>query len=172
MNQIGREMEYCATLQDIILANRRSNRRRNLAQEPFNTPPEGNQPMNELGSVLGQGTANTTPILLSFTIPDGWDGLIKWIILQYTGTNFINNSGSLTWALRVNGLYIKGYHNIKSQFSGTSNGLEINPGIVVKSGNLVEIICSVSNVFVPEGGSELIGGVSGYIYPNGVARTN
>jgi len=172
MNQIGREIDYVAKLQNIILHNRRQARKKNLAQEPFNTPPEGNVPMNELGSVAGQGTAASTPILLSFTVPDGWDGLIRWLIIQYTGTNFVNNSGNLIWALRVNGLYIKGYHNLRSQFSGTSNGLEIDPGIQIKSGNLVEIIVTVDPAFVPEGGSELIAGVSGYLYPNGVARTN
>lgn len=172
MNQIAKEIEYNSKLQEIILAKRRQFRIKTIATQPLNIPPEGNQPFNEIGSVLGQGTAGTTPIILSFEMPDGYDGVIKWIILQYTGTNFINNSGTLIFALRINGLYIKGYHNIRSQFSGTSNGLEIDPGIAIKSGNLIEIICTVDPFFVPEGASEIIGGVSGYLYPNGVARTN
>lgn len=172
MNQIGFEIEYVAKLQNIILQKRRHQRNKNITNEPYVTPPEGNVPMNEINAVAGAGTAGTTPILLSYNVPLGWDGLIKWFINQYTGTNFVNNSGNLEWALRVNGLYIKGYHKIRSQFSGTSNGLEVDPGIIIKSGDLVEIIVSVDPFFVPEGGSELIGGVTGYLYPNGVARTN
>lgn len=172
MNQIGKELDYVAKMQGIICTKKRIARQKNLALEPFNTPPEGNVPMNEIGSVAGQGTAGTSPIIMSFLVPDGWDGLLQWIITQYTGTNLINNRGSLIWALRVNGLYIKGYHNIKSQFTGTSNGLSISPGVIVKSSQLVEIICTVDPTFTPEGGSEILGGVSGFFYPNGIARTN
>lgn len=172
MNQIAREMDYVAKMQQIILGRRASFRQKNSSLEPYNNPPEGNAPLNEVDSVAGAGTAGTTPIVLSFIVPDGWDGLLKWIKPQYTGNNFINNSGMLIWALRVNGLYIKGYQNIRSQFTGTDNGTVISPGIIIKSGQLIEIICTVDPTFVPDGGSEIIAGLSGYYYPNGIARTN
>lgn len=172
MNQIAREIDYVAKMQNILLSNKRKQRLKNVANEPFNTPPEANAPLNEVGSVDGAGTAGTTPIILSFDVPDGWDGLIQWIKVQYTGSNFINNSGSLIWALRVDGLYIKGYQDLRSQFQGTENGLKISPGIIIKSDQLIEIICTVDPTFVPQGGSQIIAGVSGFYYPNGIARTN
>lgn len=172
MNQIAREIDYVAKMQNITSTRKRLARQKNLALEPFNTPPEGNVPLQGIDSVAGAGTAGSSPIILAFTVPNGWDGLLKWIINQYTGTNFVNNSGNLEWALRINGLYIQGYNHIRSQFTGTTNGTEIDPGIPIKSTQLVEIICTVDPTFVPDGGSELIAGVSGYIYPNGIARTN
>lgn len=172
MNQIAREIDYVARMQNIILSKRRQYRLKNVANEPFNTPPEGNAPLNEVGSVAGQGTAGTTPVIMDFVVPDGWDGLIQWIKVQYTGANFVNNSGQLEWALSVDGLFIKGYHAIRSQFQGTENGLKISPGIIIKSGQDIQIICTVNGVFVPQGGSQIIAGVSGFYYPNGIARTN
>lgn len=172
MNQIAKEIDFVARMQNIVLTRKRIARMKNLAMEPFNTPPEGNVPLNQLGSVAGAGTASTSPILLSFVVPYGWDGLIRFIINQYTGTNFTNNSGMLIWALRINGLYVMGYEDIRSQFGGNTNGAEIIPGIPVKSGQLVEVICTVSPIFVPDGGSQLIAQVTGFLYPNGVARTN
>ena len=172
MNQIAKEIDFVARMQNIILTRRRVARLKNLALEPFNTPPEGNQPLNELGSVAGQGTAGTTPILVSFVTPNGWDGLIRFIVNQYNGTNFVNNSGMLIWALRINGLYIMGYEDIRSQFGGNNNGAEILPGVPIKSGQLVEVVCTVDPVFVPEGGTQLIAQITGFLYPNGIARTN
>lgn len=172
MNQIGREIDYLAKMQGIILTKRRLHRAKNVANEPFNTPPEGNAPLNEVGSVDGAGSAGTTPIVLSFMVPEGWDGLLQWIKVQYTGSNFVNNSQLLIWALRVEGCYIKGYQSIASQFTGTENGLKISPGIIIKTRQLVEIICTVDPTFVPQGGSQIIAGVSGFYYPTGVARTN
>jgi hypothetical protein len=172
MNAIGQQIDYVAKMSNMVMQKRRIARQKNLAMEPYNTPPEGNAPFNEVGSVDGPGTAGSTPILLSFIVPQGWDGVIRHIINEYTGNNFINNSDQLVWALRVNGLYIKGYQNIQSQFTGSTNGATITPGILVKSGQLIEIICSVDPVFVPSGGSQIIAGVDGFYYPSGIARTN
>jgi hypothetical protein len=172
MNQIAREIDYIAKMQNIILTKRRLFRLKNVANEPFNTPPEGNAPLNEVGSVAGAGTAGTSPIILAFRVPDGWDGLIQWIKVQYTGSNFVNNSGQLEWALSIEGLFIKGYHALRSQFQGTENGLKISPGAIIKGGQRINIICSVDPNFIPQGGSQIIAGVSGFYYPNGVARTN
>ena len=172
MNQIGREMDFLAKMQQIVFAKRRARRMKNLALEPYNTAPEGNVPFNQISSAAGPGTAGSTVALLSFVVPNGYDGVIRWLINQYTGTNFVNNSGSLIWMVRVNGLYIDGYQNITSQFTGTTNGFQIDPGILVKSGQLIEVLVRVDQLFVPEGGSQLIAGLSGYYYPNAVARTN
>jgi hypothetical protein len=172
MNQIAREIDYIAKLQGIILTKKRMVRLKNLAMEPFNTPPEGNVPFNEVGSIAGPGTPGTTPILLSVKVPDGWDGLIRFFLPQYTGTNFVNNSANLIWALRIDGLYIKGYQSIGSQFGESPNGMTISPGIIVKSSQLIEVICTVDPGFVPDGGSEIIAQISGFYYPVGVARTN
>ncbi len=172
MNQIARELDYIAKMQDILFTRMRKNRQKNVALIPWNTPPEGSQPLNEFDGVAGVGTSGTTVTIMSYVEPDGWDGLIQTIITDYTGTNLIPNSGSIIWALRVNGLYIKGYQNIKSNYGDLSNGLRIHPGVVVKSGQLVEMVATITNAFVPDNDSEILGGVAGFHYPNGVARTN
>jgi hypothetical protein len=171
MNTIGRELDYMARLQQLIYGKKRKARMANLAQEPYNTPPEGNEPFNNITSIAGQGTGGTTPIVLSFPSPFGWDGLIQWFLNQYTGSNFVNGSQSLIWAIRIDGCYVKGYQDIRTQFTGSPNGERISPGIRFKSGQLVEVICTVDPTFVPQGGSNIIAGCTGYFYPKGSVRT-
>jgi len=53
-----------------------------------------------------------------------------------------------------------------------SGGLKIHPGVIVKSGQLVEIVATVDTGFTPDAQSEILAGVAGFHYPNGIARTN
>ena len=175
LNQIAKELDYIAKMQDLVFTRRRKQRLKNVALIPWNTPPEGSVPLNEFDGEAGAGQgggATTTTVIMSYVQPEGWDGLIQTIVTDYTGTNLIPNSGDIVWALRVNGLYIKGYQNIKANYGDLSGGLKIHPGVIVKSGQLVEIVATVDTGFTPDAQSEILAGVAGFHYPNGIARTN
>lgn len=172
MNQIARELDYIAKMQDAIYTRRRTERARNITTEPFNIPPEGNAPFNPMGAVAGVGTTGTTVTILSVRVPNGWDGIIKELMTGYTGTNFTQGSGNLSFGLRINGMFVMNYENILFTIGDMQNGMKILPGIIVKSGQLIELVCTVGAGFIPQNSSQLTGGWTGYYYPNGIARTN
>lgn len=172
MTEIGRELDYIARMQSVIYTKKRQNRQKNLALEPYNTPPEGSQPFNFFSGAAGQGTSGTLVTPAFFTVPNGWDGLIDSIITKYTGTNFVEASNQLQWGIRVDGAYVMGYEGIVVSLGDLSGGWRIKPGIIIKSGQLVEVTCMVNATFVPQNTSVIMGGVAGFFYPNGIARTN
>lgn len=172
ITQIGQELDYIARMQAAIYTKKRQNRQKNVALEPYNTPPEGNQPFNYFNGTPGQGTTGTVVIPTSFRVPNGWDGLINSIVTRYTGTNFIEASGQLIWGIRIDGAFVMGYEAITTSLGDLSGGWKITPGIIIKSGQLVELICTVDAAFVPQNVSVILGALAGYFYPNGIARTN
>lgn len=172
MNDIGQELAYIAKMQNLIYTKKRVKRQKNVALEPYNTPPEGSQPFDYFNGVNGQGTTGTTVTTTSFRVPNGWDGLIQNYLTRYTGTNFVEASGQLSWGIRVDGMFIMNYENITVTSGDVSGGRRITPGIIVKSGQLVELVCTVLGTFVPQNTSVIMGGLIGFFYPNGIARTN
>jgi hypothetical protein len=172
MTQIGQELDYIARMQSSLYTKKRQNRQKNVALEPYNTPPEGNAPFNYFNGTPGVGQTGNTVIPSSFRVPNGWDGIIDAIVTRYTGTNFTEASGDLTWAIRVDGAYVMGYENIRVSLGDLSGGWRIRPGIIIKSGQLVEMVTIVSGTFVPQTNSVILGAMAGYFYPNGIARTN
>jgi len=47
LNQIAKELDYIAKMQDLVFTRRRKQRLKNVALIPWNTPPEGSVPLNE-----------------------------------------------------------------------------------------------------------------------------
>jgi hypothetical protein len=173
-NQIAREIDYVARMQDIIYTKRRQQRLKNVALEPYNTPPEGSLPFNLVGSIDGAGAGGlgATFVIAGERVPFGWDIYLQTIMTQYTGTNLVPTSGDIEWALRIDGLYIQGYNHITAEYGDFSFGLKVNPGVLAKSGQLIEIVATLVQTFTPDGGSKVIAGVSGIQYANGIARSN
>lgn len=130
--------------------------------------PPGSVSFNEKGFLqLPPAALDTDVILLSFNIPRGYDGVIKWI------TNTIMNTvpafvpGDLIWKINADGRPIRNYGNIMQQNGTVAQGCEVSP-LRVFSGQLITL--AVQEVSTgPSGGTlsgQTVGGLAGYYYPS------
>lgn len=170
-NQVTVELEYIARMQSIVLMERKRIRLRNVALQPWNSPPEGHRPFDEMGTQPATGTSGTQVVIASFRVRKGYDGIIKKLTFNYQGNNFHPGSGELYYGVRIDGVYAHNYGTIAVDIGDTQNGKEVIGGIEIKSGQLVELTVDVAAAFVPQDVS-FFAGAQGYFYPNGVARTN
>ena len=110
---------------------------------------------------LGGGDA----LVLAFTVPPGYDGVITGITHFYTGQNFDEASGDLTWRLQVNRHWVKSMGAMITTMGSVQQPSPLLPGgIRVLSRDIVQYWVNVSL------GAKVVGGnifcaVAGRIYP-------
>jgi hypothetical protein len=104
-----------------------------------------------------------TSTVVSFTVPDGYHGIIKRLGNVYVGTGFIEGSGALVWQLLSNAGVIRNYDNILASLGLVSNPKDLGGGIFVHEGELV--VLQVNNVSLAVGGATVGGRLSGWFFP-------
>lgn len=133
---------------------------------PWVEPPEGFQPFDFAGVIdtpAISGPLADSAVLL-FTVPAGFDAVIRDLSHNVTGGGFVEGSGDLVWRLRVDNEYVRNFGRLTVQF-GTVAEPRGTYGIVVKSGQTFRYL--VANAGYIAGGTKVICTARGWFYPRG-----
>ena len=105
---------------------------------PWVDEPPGAVPFDEAGSItLGATpTPGVDQTVVSFTVPQGFDGVINWISCNVSDPAFINGSGDLIWKILINGRPVRNFGNITVQKGTIAHGRQVSP-IRLFSGDVV-----------------------------------
>lgn len=108
-----------------------------------------------------------TANVVSFTVPNGRNGMIKRIANVFIGGGFTDFSGFIIWQLVQDQLQtgppiVPNYDNIVASLGSVNNPSNID-GIRVKENQLVAL--TVKNVSVVTSGQLIGGRLGGYFYP-------
>lgn len=122
---------------------------------------EGNEPFDYQGLVAVPGIGGNA-VVLTFTVPQGYDGLITAVSHFYTGGGFVAGSGDLIWRYSIDGRPIKNYNNILFEFGDASNLRPIN-NLRIYSGQVITL--TVLHINNPALGADIIGTIMGKFYP-------
>lgn len=131
-------------------------------------PPEG-IPYRQVNYVAipNQGAQ---AVVVSFTVPQGRNGLITQIANVFIGGGFQEGAGLITWQIWLDGsqtppLVCPYFNNIVASLGAVYNPAQLAGGIAIKENQLVELVVSNANPGVVPAG-QLIGGLlGGYFYP-------
>ena len=106
-------------------------------------------------------------LILSYRVPLGYDGVINYIVLNYTGQNFADGGGDLTWRLQLNERYVKNFGNTVNQIGTLTSGpISPNCNIIVQSNQLVQIWVNVAATAAADLlGGRVLGSTWGYWWP-------
>lgn len=108
----------------------------------------------------------TLAVIQSFTVPAGWDGVIRKVSHNYTGPGFVQGSGDLAFAIRVAGAMIKNYSNILVEFGSPQQPRDTF--IIVREAQLVEYLVSVdAAAAIPIAGTFINAFMDGWFVPRG-----
>lgn len=98
---------------------------------PWIVMPPGGKRFQDIGnlSVLDM-TEETETNVVSFVVPDGWDGVIvSHFNVAITNNQFVEASGDITWRIKQNRRYVEDYGNIT-----TSLGSLQAPNVLYRGG--------------------------------------
>lgn len=126
--------------------------------------PPGSVPFDEQGSLAIPTTPGVDIPVLVMLVPQGYDGVIKWISNNAIGTTPPFLPGNLIWKIEINGRPVRNFGNIVQEKGTIYQGREISP-IRVFSGNQVTYTVQLSAAGVLSGG-ETICSLTGYYYPS------
>lgn len=134
------------------------------AQLPWVNEPPGSIPFDEQGGIT-LGAAPTPGVdqpVVTMTVPQGFDGVIKYISNNATDPAFVDFSGDLIWKILINGRPVRNFGNILARKGTMAQGRIISP-IRIFSGDVVTYSVQFAAGAVT---GQVVCSFSGYYYPN------
>lgn len=134
-----------------------------VIKRPWIDEPSGSVSFDEQGGIT-LGVVGTGPqVVLTFIVPNGFDGVIKNLSNNVNFGGFVQFSGDLIWRLKQNGRPIKNYSNILAE-KGTTQAPRIVSPIRIYSGDI--ITWEIEHVANPLLAGQIICSLGGYTYPS------
>ena len=129
---------------------------------PWIEAPAGRVPIDFFGTVA-MPVVGAQAVVLTFPVPEGYDGVVSDYALNYTGAGFVNGSGDLVWQILANGRPIRNFSNITAQKGSEQFPRKISSGIPIASGQIITVVIQhVANVAL---GAAVTASLLGYLYP-------
>lgn len=129
---------------------------------PWIIEPAGSRPLNYKGTSPNNIALGSTVDVLSLTIPQGFDCVVKRLQLYYNGGGFVNNSGSFVITFLVDNSPYYNFESVTAEI-GAINTLEEINGMRFYSGNNVTVqVTHVNDAALTE---SWICKLNGYYYP-------
>lgn len=132
-----------------------------VVKRPWIDEPSGSNPFDEQYGI-DLPAVGISAIVLSYLVPDGYDGVIKYISNNVNFGGFVQFSGDIVWRLLINKRPVRNFSNVLATKGTIEQGRAISP-LRIYSGNLVE--WEVTHVANGVLAGQVICSFTGYIYP-------
>jgi len=132
-----------------------------VEKEAFLEMPGDGVPFNQAAYVTIPAIG-ATGVVLQFTVPQGYNGSIKWLGNNFVGAGWTEGTGALVWQLLADGQPIRNFENIVGSLGSPASPSE-TAVIRIFETQLISLVCE--NVSVVAAGQLLGGRLSGWYYP-------
>jgi hypothetical protein len=133
-----------------------------IIQRPWVNPPEGFVPYDNAAAIALPAVA-ATGIVVSFQVPDGFDGVINQFSWNFTGGGFVQGSGDIIVQVTRNTAPVRNFENIQVEKGTIGIPRPISP-IRVYSGQTISIVVNHAANALLNG--FVVGSLVGYFYPS------
>jgi hypothetical protein len=140
---------------------------------PWIEMPPGGEPFDEFASIVTPNANGTETLVLTFTIPYAYDGIVLGVFNGFTGPGFVEGSGNLIWRIRLGqasllGKPVRNYNNIRVTLGSLAQARSVQGGILVQSGQIVQysVTHAIGSPIVPAG-TRIICNITGFYWPRG-----
>lgn len=113
---------------------------------------------------IGAVGVGTTATIVTFIVPDGFNGVIYDLANTCDSPQFQDGSGQLVWAIQIDTNYAQNFNAMTEQRGTVDAPLHLSCPIFVKEGQIVSLL--VTNVSLAIGpGAVFSGALGGWFYP-------
>lgn len=134
---------------------------------PWIKMPAQGRRFSKIGSIAlppASGAFGADIQVVSMVVPQGWDGTIISTVNQFTGQNFFDGSGDISWRLLINQRYVKDMGNIQVTLGTTTQPWPVNSGSIrIQSRQLIQMVANVANANPVNG--RIVCAMFGWFYP-------
>jgi hypothetical protein len=134
-------------------------------KRPWIDEPDGAVPFDpEIAVALPPAaTIPTQYVIVTLTVPQGYDGVIKGFNWNFTGGGFVQGDGSLQAQILRNGVPVRNYDNILTERGTYQTARPISP-LRIYSLDVIQLVVNhLANGLLS---GNLLGGFVGYFYPS------
>jgi hypothetical protein len=104
-------------------------------------------------------------VIFSFTVPQGFNGVLKEIGNAFIGGGFTDGSGAIIWRILQNNQAVRGKENIQNSLGSVAAPSRIGGGGFIRVLENDIVAMSVLNVSIVPSGQLIAGRLSGWFYP-------
>lgn len=133
-------------------------------KRPWLDEPDGSVPFDpEIAVAMGAEVTPVQHVIVTLTVPQGYDGVIKGFNWNFTGGGFVQGDGSLQAQILRNGIPVRNYDNILTERGSYEVARPISP-LRIYSLDVIQLVVNhLSNGLLS---GNLLGGFVGYFYPS------
>lgn len=124
--------------------------------------PRDGFPFDE-AAYIATPAVGVTSAVVTFTVPQGFHGVIKRIGNVYVGAGFVEGSGSLIWQILQDTGVVRGYDSIKASLGTVTAPTEQAGPILIFENQAITL--QVTNVSLVAGGTQVGGRLTGWFFP-------
>lgn len=115
---------------------------RQAADRPQDIDQQGvdHEPFYPVASLELPAVGAGGSVVLSFTVPAGYDGAISAIGHVFTGGGFTTSAGDIVWRLRRSGQYFRNFENMTAEFGDVQNPTDLDGSLRIFENEIVEYV--------------------------------
>jgi len=141
-------------------------RKYKYSDPPWLVMPTNAVPFQKFDSINLPPNDGVDRIVVSFTVPQGYDGVITSLVQTYTGSGFTDGSGDLFWRVRIGDRWAEDMGRMITRLGSLQSPYQIyRSGVRLKSMDRVLYLVNHSSSSSLSGG-RIICGVFGWYYPS------
>jgi len=121
-----------------------------------------------VGSVRTPLPADGDKVVVSLTVPMGYDGFLTGAYWFYAGRGFTQGSGDILWRIQVNQRYLKDFCNIPFMLGSPQLPFPLTEGQIALCGQTIRGIVNAPNLSgLIQPGSMIVFALLGFFWPRG-----
>ena len=127
-------------------------------------------PFHAVKGLLTPAPASGDKVVVSLTVPMGYDGFLTGAFWSYSGQGFVQGSGDILWRIQINQRYVKDISNIPFSMGSPQLPLALTEGQILLCGQTVRGVVNVPNLsgLIQVGASQIAFGLIGFFWPRGM----
>jgi hypothetical protein len=131
---------------------------------PWVEPPQNFLSFDEPGVVPLPAAPSVDTTIVSLLVPDGYDGVIRGMSINFEGGGFVQGSGTIVWRVLADGQAIRNYSNIITERGSAQQPRPVSGGIRIYSSQLITV--TVNHVSDNTLAGDVAASLTGWFYPS------